>query len=56
METALAYITYLDRLIIDGVKWFVDNNCWFYVIMCSIPFVGTALTRFAARMKERNDI
>ena len=56
METALAYITYLDCLIIDEVKWLVDNNCWFYVIMCSIPFVSTVLTRFAARMKERNDI
>lgn len=40
IELAISYITFLDRFIIDAIKWLIDND----LFMCSIPIFASVIT------------
>lgn len=43
LDFCIRYVTYLDRLLIDGIKWLADNDAVYYAFMCLIPVIGTAI-------------
>lgn len=54
LDFCIRYVTYLDRLLIDGIKWLVDNDYLYYVIMCLVPFVGATIRMIEEiSLKER---
>ena len=35
-DFCVQYVTYFDRLLIEGVKWLADNEYLYYVVMCLV--------------------
>lgn len=35
------YVIWLNRTLLDGIKWLITNKDAYYIIMCSVPIIAT---------------
>ena len=44
LDLYFQYVIWLNRTLVNGIKWLVDNDCWYYVTMCLVPVIATTIT------------
>ena len=50
LDFCIRYVTFLDRLLIDGIKWLTENDDGYYAFMCLIPILGTIITAMRGQL------
>lgn len=40
LDLYFQYVVWLNRTLLDGIKWLITNRDAYYVVMCSIPIVA----------------
>lgn len=44
------YVVWLNRTLLDGIKWLITNEDAQYVFLCSIPIIANIVNYFACKM------
>lgn len=43
LDLYFQYVVWLNRALVNGIKWLINNENTYYIFMCSVPFIGTVI-------------
>lgn len=44
LDLYFRYVIRLNQLLVNGIKWLINNENAYYIFMCSVPFIGTVIS------------
>lgn len=50
LDLYFQYVVWLNRTLLDGIKWLITNKDAYYVFMCSIPILATIITTMRGQL------
>ena len=55
LDLYFQYVVWLNRTLLDGIKWLITNRDAYYIVMCSIPILATIITAMRGQLMASFD-